>query len=184
MKKHVCVFCGSRQGSNPDWSEWAEAFGGHIAVLGHTLIFGGGAGGLMGKVAQGAINQGGEVVGIIPEQLIEKEGLVKDLSEVHYVQTMSERKEWMSKLAHAFVILPGGIGTLDEFSEVWTNAQIGFHSKPIILVNWSGYYDHLLYFLESCAKNGMMTDAHFEKIQIVDTPEDLYGALIALTDSI
>jgi uncharacterized protein (TIGR00730 family) len=181
MKKNICVFCGSRPGANPDWSTWATQLGSEIAKMGHSLTFGGGAKGLMGNLANGAIDAGGEVIGIIPEQLEKIEGLVEHLTLVHYVKNMSARKELMDQFAEIYVVLPGGIGTMDEFFEVWTTAQVGYHHKPIILVNWSGYYDHLILFLKESAKNGMISDSHFEKILCVESLAELTQTLQELS---
>jgi uncharacterized protein (TIGR00730 family) len=175
MKKNICVFCGSRPGANPDWSIWSQGLGAHIAKTNHQLIFGGGASGLMGELARSCIDAGGGVIGIIPDKLKDTEGLVENLQEVHYVNNMSERKQLMSDLADAFVIIPGGIGTLDELFDVWTNAQVGFNQKPIVIANWSGYYNELFGFLNHCAAQGFMTTKHFEKITIVQSPEELHS---------
>jgi uncharacterized protein (TIGR00730 family) len=184
MRKNICVFCGSRSGNNPIWSTWASSFGGYLATKQYGLVFGGGAGGLMGSLAQGSIHAGGKVIGVIPNQLIQQEGLVKELSEVHLVDSLSERKNLMDQLSDIYVVLPGGIGTLDEFSEVWTNAQIGYHEKPIILVNWSGYYDKLIDFFDNCSQNGMMTNKHFSKVHTVHTLEELEQYLESIDQTI
>jgi len=173
MKKNICVFCGSRPGNNPDWSNWTYELGVHIAQNNLGLVFGGGGRGLMGQVASGALSANGSVIGIIPHQLEMQEGLVEHLSEIHYVQTMSARKQLMDEFANAYVIIPGGVGTLDEFFEVWATAQTGFHEKLIILANWSGYYDGLINFLKHSVAQGMMSTSHFEKINIVSNLEEV-----------
>lgn len=173
MKKNICVFCGSRPGINPQFTTWAHDLGTSIAKNQHTLIFGGGGGGLMGSLAQGALDAKGAVVGIIPEQLKAKEVLVENLSKVHFVQSMGERKQIMASYADLYMIIPGGVGTLDELFDVWATAQTGFHQKPIILANWSGYYDGLLTFLQTCVTQGFMSSTHFDKIQVVTSIADL-----------
>ena len=177
MKKNICVFCGSRLGADPLFATWAYALGSHIAKLHQVLVFGGGGGGLMGNLAQGALDSQGEAIGIIPRQLQAKEGLVENLSKVHYVSTMGERKQIMDEYANVYVIIPGGVGTLDELFDVWANAQTGFHQKTIILANWSGYYDGLISFLNQCVQNGFMDASHFKKIQIVHSLEELVELL-------
>ena len=173
MKKNICVFCGSRPGNDPNFSSWAYALGSHIAKSDHGLVFGGGGGGLMGIVAQGALDHQGQVIGIIPNQLQLKEGLVENLTEVHHVQTMAQRKQLMDDFAQAYIVLPGGIGTLDEFFDVWATAQTGFHTKPIILANWSGYYNPLITFLNESIDHGFMSKSHWDKVKVVNSLEDL-----------
>ncbi len=177
MNKNICVFCGSRLGSTNQWSTWAKDLGQGIATRNWTLVFGGGGNGLMGQLAQGALHQQGRVIGITPHGLQTEQANMAQLTELHYVQTMSERKEMMSNMANAFVIIPGGIGTFDELFEVWATAQIGFHKKPIILANWSGYYDGLIHFLQQSVQHGLMSESHFEKIQIVQTVPETFSCL-------
>ncbi len=178
MMKNICVFCGSRPGIDPNFATWAYTLGSQIANNNQVLVFGGGGGGLMGILAQGALDANGQVIGIIPKQLQVQEALVEHLSKVHFVQTMGERKQLMDQFADAYVIIPGGIGTLDELFDVWATAQTGFHAKPIILANWSGYYDSLLSFLYQCVENGFVSKSHFEKIQVVNSQDELMQALL------
>ena len=177
MNKNICVFCGSRPGLDPNFAKWAYTLGSQIANNNQVLVFGGGGSGLMGILAQGALDANGRVIGIIPKQLQIQEALVEHLSKVHFVQTMGERKHLMDQYADAYVIIPGGVGTLDELFDVWATAQTGFHAKPIILANWSGYYDGLLSFLHQCIENGFMSKSHFEKIHVVNSPEELLQAI-------
>jgi len=177
MNKNICVFCGSRPGTDPNFATWAYALGAQIAKNNQVLVFGGGGSGLMGLLAQGALDAQGQVIGIIPNQLQVKEGLVDHLTKVHHVQTMGERKQIMDQYANAYVIIPGGVGTFDELFDVWATSQTGFHSKPIILANWSGYYDGLLSFLRQCVTGGFMSESHFEKIQVVNSLEELLNTL-------
>ena len=180
MKKNICVFCGSRPGNNPEWFQWALELGAQIAKNQQGLVFGGGSGGLMGQVAKGALGENGTVIGIIPHQLQPKEGLVEHLSEVHYVKTMSERKQRMDEFSDAYIIIPGGVGTLDEFFDVWATAQTGFHQKLIIRANWSGYYDGLISFLKHSVNQGLMAESHFEKIKIVHQPQEVLDLIAQL----
>jgi len=177
MNKNICVFCGSRPGKDPQFATWAYSLGSQIANNNQTLVFGGGGSGLMGILAQGALDSHGQVIGIIPKQLEVQEAVVENLSKVHFVKTMGERKQLMDQFADTYVIIPGGIGTLDELFDVWATAQTGFHVKPIILANWLGYYDGLLSFLYQCVENGFMSTSHFEKIQVVNSQEELLQAL-------
>ena len=177
MKKNVCVFCGSRHGTNPEWTTLADALGKGIAQRGWKLIFGGGGSGLMGAVANATLQNKGEVVGIIPKGLTSEEPVITNLTELHIVKTMRERKEMMDDFSDAFVIIPGGIGTLEELFEVWTARQVGFHDKPVILANWNGYYDKLLEFIHQSHRDGFLTQSHLAKLEVVNTLEEIFESL-------
>ena len=177
MNKNIAVFCGSRFGNDPIWTDWAFELGQGIAQRGWGLVFGGGSRGLMGQVSEGVFQHNGRVTGVIPDQLMAEQPNQERLSALHFVKTMAERKLLMSKLADAFVIIPGGIGTFDELFDVWANAQIGSHQKPIVLANWSGYFDHLLQFLQTSQTSGFMVTSHFEKIQVVPNVVDIFTQL-------
>ena len=140
----VCVFCGSATGEAPVFAAAARSFGRLLAARGTTLVYGGGHVGLMGVLADAVLVAGGHVIGVIPERLAERELAHRRLTELHVVATMHERKAKMASLADAFVALPGGLGTLDELFEIWTWAQLGFHQKPIGLLNVEGFFDPLL----------------------------------------
>ncbi len=144
----VCVYCGSREGADPAYAEAAEAVGREIGQRGWQLVYGGGRAGLMGRVADAALQAGAMVVGVIPAALMEREHGHRGLTELHVVQSMHERKRLMAERSDAFVALPGGIGTFEELFEVWTWRQLGYHDKPIGLLNVGGYYDTLLGFLD------------------------------------
>jgi len=144
----VCVFCGSNTGSDPVYSEAARALGRLFAQEGIGLVYGGGSVGLMGEVADAVLDAGGEVIGVIPHALWAREVGHRGLTDIRIVETMHERKAMMADLADAFVALPGGWGTLEEFFEVLTWAQLGLHQKPCGLLNIAGYFDGLLSFLE------------------------------------
>lgn len=177
MPKNIAVYCGSRFGKDPNWKDLAYQLGQGIAHRGWGLIFGGGSRGLMGQVSEGVFQSQGRVVGVIPENLLSERPNQEKLTELHFVKTMGERKQLMAEFSDAFVILPGGIGTLDEFFDIWANAQIGNHQKAIILANWSGYYDPLMQFIQHCHENGFVMDSHFEKIQIVSNLEGIFHSL-------
>ena len=152
----ICVYCGSRPGTNPQFTEVAKAVGQWIGSRGGQLVYGGGRSGLMGVVAEATQQAGGRVVGIIPQALVDKELANQACDELHIVKNMHERKAMMAERSDAFVALPGGIGTFEELFEVWTWRQLGYHDKPIGLINVDGYYDTMLQFLQSCVRNELM----------------------------
>ena len=152
----VCVYCGSRPGENPAFAEAATAVGRWIGGHGGQLVYGGGRSGLMGTVAEATRVAGGRVVGVIPQALVDKELANRQCDELHIVQTMHERKAMMAERSDAFLALPGGIGTFEELFEVWTWRQLGYHDKPVGLLNVAGYYDGLLAFLNHSVANGFM----------------------------
>lgn len=161
MIQSICVFCGSSFGQNPRFRVEAQALGRLIAQQGMTVVYGGGNVGLMGLLADAALQEGGKVIGIIPVKLFEMVEQM-ELSELLVVKDMHERKAMMQDKADAFIALPGGIGTMEELFEVWAWRYIGYHTKPVGLLNTSGYYDTLLKFL------GTMTDEAFMKKEILD----------------
>jgi len=152
----LCIYCGSRPGENPLFADAARAAGTWIGQNGGQLVYGGGSGGLMGTVARATAEAGGRVVGVIPQSLVDREFANRDCDELHIVQTMHERKALMAERSGAFLALPGGIGTFEELFEVWTWRQLGYHDKPIGLLNVAGYYDGLLAFLRSSVAGGFM----------------------------
>ena len=152
----LCVYLGSRPGVNPRFAEAAIEVGEWIGAHGGQLVYGGGRSGLMGTVAEATRRAGGRVVGIIPQALVDKEQANNACDELHIVQTMHERKAMMAERCDAFVALPGGIGTFEELFEVWTWRQLGYHDKPIGLLNTDGYYDSLLTFLNTSVQSGLM----------------------------
>ena len=143
----ICVYCGSRPGLNPEFSAVAVQVGSWIGQHGGQLVYGGGKAGLMGTVADATLKAGGRVVGVIPKALVEKEWAHHGCTELHIVDTMHDRTRMMAERADAFLALPGGIGTFEELFEVWTWRQLGYHDKPIGILNTAGYYDPLLGFL-------------------------------------
>ncbi|MGC8723412.1 MAG: TIGR00730 family Rossman fold protein [Acidobacteriota bacterium] len=158
--KRLCVFCGSSVGDDPAFAEAAEAVGGALAERRITLVYGGGNVGLMGVLADAALRAGGEVIGVIPKALMEWEVGHLGLSDLRVVDSMHERKALMAELSDGFAALPGGIGTLEEFFEIWTWAQLGVHHKPCGLLNAKGYYDPLVVFLDAMVERGFLKPRH------------------------
>ncbi len=158
--KAVCVFCGSNPGNDPVYAAGATAMGVEIAKRGMTLVYGGGAVGLMGIVANAALEAGGKVHGIIPRALREKEIGHNGLTELEVVDTMHTRKARMAELSEGFIAMPGGIGTFEELFEVWTWGQLGIHSKPLGLLNIGGFYDPLARFLDGTVEAGFLKQNH------------------------
>lgn len=158
--KSVCVFCGSNPGNDPVYAAAARAMGAEIARRGLVLVYGGGAVGLMGIVANAALDAGGEVHGVIPRALREKEVGHHHLTRLEIVETMHVRKARMAELSDGFIALPGGIGTFEELFEIWTWGQLGIHSKPLGLLNVAGFYDPLATFLDATVEAGFLKQTH------------------------
>ena len=152
----VCVYCGSSTGADPSYVEAATAMGREIASRAMTLIYGGGSVGLMNATADAALAAGGRAVGVITELLMQREVGHTGLSELHIVENMHQRKKLMADFADGFIALPGGLGTLEELFEVWTWRQLGYHNKPVGLLNVQGYYDPLLDFLAQSHEQGFV----------------------------
>ena len=174
----VCVYCGSRPGNQAEFATLAYQVGTWIGVHGGQLVYGGGRNGLMGMLADATLAAGGRVIGVIPNALVEKEWAHNGCTELHIVETMHERKRIMAEHADAFLALPGGIGTLEEFFEVWTWRQLGYHDKPIGLLNLKGYFDSLLVFLNSSVKEGFMSQWQMNLIRTDSQAEPLLQALV------
>jgi uncharacterized protein (TIGR00730 family) len=155
-KKWMCVFCGSANGAKPEYLAVAKELGRTIAANGYGLLFGGATVGLMGAVADAALAAGGEVVGVIPDIIMDREIGHMGLTELHVVRTMHERKALLAARADAFIALPGGYGTMDEFIEIVTWAQLRIHTNPCILLSVDGYYDALLQFFDSAVDHGFI----------------------------
>jgi len=174
----VCVYCGSRNGVSPAYAEVARTVGHWIGKHQGQLVYGGGNNGLMGLVAQATSQAGGRVVGIIPKALQSHENTRTACDEVHVVDTMHERKRMMAERADVFLALPGGIGTFEEFFEVWTWRQLGYHDKPVGLLNTEGYYDGLLAFAQHSVTQGFLSDWQLDLIKCHDQPETLLQELV------
>ncbi|MBU3737974.1 MAG: TIGR00730 family Rossman fold protein [Rhodoferax sp.] len=153
----LCVYCGSRTGTDPLYSATAAEVGRWIGEHRGQLVYGGGRNGLMGVTADAVLQSGGRVIGVIPEALVDREMAHPGCTELHVVQTMHERKHKMAEISDAFLALPGGIGTLEELFEVWTWRQLGYHQKPIGILNVRRHYDALYTFLERVESNGFMS---------------------------
>lgn len=166
--KSVCVFCGSNPGTDPVYAEGARAMGAEIARRGMVLVYGGGAVGLMGIVADAALAAGGEVHGVIPRALREKEVGHHHLTRLEIVETMHIRKARMAELSEGFIAMPGGIGTFEELFEIWTWSQLGIHDKPLAFLNVAGFYDPLATFLDNTVEAGFLKQTH-RAMTITDT---------------
>ena len=174
----LCVYCGSRPGTQPEFIEAARAVGEWIGRRGGQLVYGGGCNGLMGTVAQATLDAGGRVIGVIPEALVDKEWANRACTELHVVETMHERKRLMAEHADAFLALPGGIGTFEEFFEVWTWRQLGYHDKPVGLLNVAGYYDGLMQFLRSTVEQQFMGSWQMDLIRMDTDLQRLLPGLV------
>lgn len=184
----LCVYCGSRPGHSTEFAAAARQVGTWIGRHGGQLVYGGGHNGLMGTVADAALAAGARVIGVIPKALVEKEWAHTGCTELHVVDNMHERKRIMAEHADAFLALPGGIGTLEEFFEVWTWRQLGYHDKPVGLLNLNGFYDSLLGFLNTSVAAGFMnewqmglirtgTDAQLLAAELVQASGSAAGAM-------
>lgn len=175
--KRICVFCGSSFGAKPAYLEAAQALGKTLVKAEIDLIYGGGNVGLMGAIADTVLAGGGRAIGVIPQALMDKEVGHTGLSELHVVGSMHERKALMAELADAFIALPGGFGTFEEFCEVLTWAQLGFHQKPCGLLNAAGYYDALLALFDQAVTEGFVRAEHRAIVQEANDPKDLIDRL-------
>lgn len=171
--KRICVFCGSSPGASDLYSEDAAKLGAQLAKEGITLVYGGSKVGIMGVVANAALQAGGEVIGVIPKMLMERELAHPGLSELIIVHSMHERKAKMEGLSDGFVVLPGGPGTMEEFFEVYTWAQLGEHSKPIGMMNSNHYYDKLLAFFDHMIQEQFLKPEYRSMVIVDSDPEQL-----------
>ncbi|WP_427912432.1 TIGR00730 family Rossman fold protein [Ramlibacter sp. MMS24-I3-19] len=175
----ICVYCGSRAGVAEPFVQSARDVGRWVGERGGQLVYGGGNKGLMGTVADATLAAGGTVVGVIPHALVEKEFAKRDCTELHVVDTMHDRKQKMAERAGAFLALAGGIGTFEELFEVWTWRQLGYHDKPVGILNTTGYYDPLLQFLAGSVRAGFMNDWQMDLVRVGTEPAALLEALVA-----
>ena len=174
----VAVYCGSRVGSQPEFAQVAAEVGRWIGGQGGQLVYGGGRNGLMGLLANACLKAGGQVVGVIPKTMVEREWAHSGCTELIITDTMHERKRIMAERCDAFLALPGGIGTFEEFFEAWTWRQLGYHDKPVGLLNVAGYYDALLQFLKHSVSSQFMGDAQMGLIQTGSEPIALLRNLV------
>lgn len=175
--RSICVFCGASPGAQPIYRQAAERLGRHLAEQGLRLVYGGGAVGLMGVVADAALAAGGEVVGIIPQSLERAEIGHQSLSRLEVVDGMHARKARMAELSDAFIALPGGLGTLEELFEVWTWGQLGYHGKPLGLLDVNGFYAKLGDFLDHLVAERFVRAEHRAMLQLGESPAALLQAL-------
>lgn len=152
----ICIFCGANASLDPEVEKQVQAITNHFAENKVGLVYGGAGIGIMGSLATNLINKGGEVVGVIPQHLMKKEIAHGGLKDLHVVKDMHERKKMMYELSDAFLIFPGGMGTLDELFEILTWKQLGLHQKPIAIFNINGYYDHLIKFIDHAVEKGLI----------------------------
>lgn len=173
----LCVYCGSRVGLEPAYATVAAAVGRAIAERGWQLVYGGGRAGLMGVVADAALADGARTVGVIPQSLMNRELGHRGLAELHVVETMHQRKQMMAERSDAFLALPGGIGTLEELFEVWTWRQLGYHDKPVGLLNVAGYYDRLVEFVGGSRDQGFVPADQFALLDVDDRVDAMLDRL-------
>jgi uncharacterized protein (TIGR00730 family) len=177
--KRVCVFCGSSPGASVQYGAVTKRLGGILARRGLALVYGGGNVGLMGMLADAVLKDGGHVIGVIPQSLVDREVAHAGLPDLRIVASMHERKALMADLADGFIALPGGIGTLEEFCEILTWAQLGLHQKPCGLVNVAGYFDHLMAFLDHSVGERFLRPEHRGMVLVEADPEKLIDRFAA-----
>ena len=175
--KRVCVFCGSSVGNNEIYTEFAEAMGRLLAAKGIGLVYGGGHVGLMGVIADAVLASGGEVIGVIPQALADREIAHGGLTDLRVVDSMHTRKALMAELSDAFIAMPGGVGTFEEFFEAVTWTQLGVHRKPCGLLNVGGFYSPLVAFIDQAVTEGFIKPVHRAMIAVDDNPERLLNSL-------
>ena len=176
----IALYCGSRSGNKPIYQEKAIALAQGLAKQGFGLVYGGASIGLMGQVADAIISHGGEAVGVIPEFMLDYEIAHHQLTELHVVQTMHERKALMAERASAFVALPGGLGTFEEILEVATWGQLNQHQKPMMIYNVNGFYDALITQLDHAVEEGFLPPQHRAKLIVCNHAEQIYSAIANL----
>jgi uncharacterized protein (TIGR00730 family) len=180
LPSSVCVFCGARFGADPAYRQLASNLGELLARQGITLVYGGGGVGLMGVMANAALTGGGKVVGVIPRFLLKREAGHPALTETLVVENMHERKLEMFERSEAIIVLPGGIGTLEEFFEILSWRTLGLHTKPIVIVDQGGYWQPLAALLRSCVEGGFADRAHLDLVAVIDDLDQLLPTLAAM----
>ena len=171
--KRIAVYCGSSPGKNPAYMEAAVSLGKVLADRNITLVYGGGSVGLMGILARAVVEQGGNVIGVIPKAIAEMEVAYTDLQDLRIVDDMHSRKALMADLADAFIALPGGLGTVEELMEILTWSQLGFHQKPAGILNIAGFFDPMLAFLERLSEEEFIAPEHKSMLMVDNSPEGL-----------
>jgi uncharacterized protein (TIGR00730 family) len=174
----LCVYCGSKSGAQPIYQKIANQVGQWIGQRGGQLVYGGGDRGLMGVVANATLHAGGRVIGVIPQTLVDQEVANHACTELHIVPDMHTRKAMMIERADAFLALPGGIGTFEELFEVWAWCQLGYHSKPIGLLNTCSYYDGMLSFLNNTVAQGFVSPWQMQMLHVAEDPHFLLPKLV------
>ncbi|MCP4337722.1 MAG: TIGR00730 family Rossman fold protein [Desulfobulbaceae bacterium] len=175
--KNICVYCGSSPGKRPEYIESARVLAHELVKNGIGLVYGGASVGIMGEIADTVLAGGGEVIGVIPQALVDKEVSHNGLTKLHVVESMHERKTIMADISDGFVALPGGLGTIEELFEILTWSQLGFHKKPCALLNIEGYYDHLSLFLRHAVEEQFIKKIHNEMLLVDDNPEKLLKSM-------
>jgi len=178
----ICVFCGASPGRSTAYLELARSVGAGLAQRGIGVVYGGGRVGLMGALADSALAAGGEVVGVIPRRLVDRELAHPGLTDLHVVGSLHERKARMAELADGFIALPGGLGTLEELFEITTWSQIGLHAKPTGLLDVAGFYTPLVSFLDQLVTEGFVAEKHRRLLRVADKPSALLELLAAFPD--
>jgi uncharacterized protein (TIGR00730 family) len=177
--KRICVFCGATAGARPSYAEAARRLGAELVARGLGLVYGGGAIGLMGVIADAVLGLGGEVIGVIPQKLVAREVAHRGLTELRIVDSMHERKATMTALVDGFAVLPGGMGTLDETFEALTWAQLGIHGKPVGALNVDGYWDDLRRVIEHAVRERFVSVDYADLLLFADTPAELLDRFAA-----
>jgi uncharacterized protein (TIGR00730 family) len=180
--RRVCVFCGSKAGARPEYADAARAMGATLAAAGIDLVYGGGRVGLMGVVADAVLAAGGEVIGVIPDHMSDREIAHFGLTELRIVSSMHERKALMYELSDGFAALPGGLGTLEELFEITTWSQLGLHAKPTGLLDVNGFFTPLVAFLDQLVTEGFVSERHRRLLRVAAEPEALLDRLAAFPD--
>ena len=175
--KRLCVFCGSNKGRGSEYAIATKKMGKMLAARSIGLVYGGGHVGLMGVIADAVLHAGGEAIGVIPRAMVDKELAMDGLTQMHVVDTMHQRKALMAELSDGFAALPGASGTADEFFEIMTWAQLGLHSKPIGMLNVSGYFDLLLRWLDQTVAEGFLKARHRQLVLEAPEPDELLDRL-------
>jgi uncharacterized protein (TIGR00730 family) len=177
--KSICVYCGANEGASPRFAEQARALAKALVERNLSLVYGGGKVGLMGIIADEVLRLGGEVTGVIPTALVEREVGHAGLTRQFIVKDMHERKAMMAQLSDGFIAMPGGLGTLEELFEMLTWAQLGIHAKPIGVLNVDGYYDSLVEFVRNATRQGLVRPQHAELMMVESEPEALLRRFLA-----
>ncbi len=173
LNGRICVFTGSKTGKRREYRAAARLAARQLVERGYGLVYGGGNVGLMGLIADAALERGGHVTGVIPDALVSQEVAHRGLSELRVVQSMHERKAVMAELSDGFIAMPGGLGTMEEFFEVLSWAQLGLHNKPCGLLNIGGYYDHLIRFMNHAVEHEFLKPKHRELLLVEEEPDRL-----------